>query len=81
MGNRASDPHVPDVLNADKFSNPKFNIELDRYVKPGLTKQDVSNIFLVFTNLQDEADAPDEVKLQSVKGLPFFQNPETLYVD
>ena len=47
-------------------------------MRPGLTQQDVSNIFLVFSNLQDEKDAPDEVKLKQLQGLPFFMDNDML---
>ena len=53
-----------------------MNIDTERYVRPGLTRQDVHNIFLVFSNIQDENDAPDEVKLSNVQDLPFFESTQ-----
>ena len=58
------------------MSNAHHNFDLEKYVRPGLTQQDVSNIFLVFTNIQEEEDAADEVKLTNVKDLPFFERPQ-----
>ena len=47
---------------------------MKKYVRPGLSSNDVQNILMVFTNLQDENDLPDEVKLEQLRPLPFFQD-------